>query len=445
MEHRKFSYGSLDEVAREQERVGTSFPMNPDTACLKTPLKAGTFRFANRLGTAPMEGNDSEENGAPSESTFRRYRGLSEGGAAVIWMEAVAVVPEGRSGRGQLLLNQETLPAFQRLNEEIREAGRKKHGFAPVIIMQANHSGRYAKPSGVPAPMIAYHHPVYERTGRLDDRWIVTDDYLERLEEIFGEAAFLCRKAGFDAMDVKSCHGYLFAELASAYTRSGKFGGDFEYRFRLFLNSVRNAKAAETEQFMITARVGIYDGFEYPYGFGVREGGGLEPDYTEAVRLTGILYQELGMPFLNITMGNPYVNPHVTRPFDMGKYIPPEHPFEGIDRMYHGTGVIKKAYPGLVVSASAPSYLRQFAPALAAGAVSQGLCDMVLFGRETFADPDFVDEILSGGTLERNHTCVTCGKCGDLIRAGLPAGCVVRNPSEYLQYYKMYMGGERFE
>ena len=33
---------------------------------------------------------------------------------------------------------------------------------------------------------------------------------------------------------------------------------------------------------------------------------------------------------------------------------------------------------------------------------------------------------------------VTCGKCGDLIRAGKPTGCVIRDTDVYLQYYREY-------
>lgn len=125
----------------------------------------------------------------------------------------------------------------------------RANGFAPYLIMQANHSGRYAKPDGVPKPIIAYRHPIYEQRRPADDSCIASDDYLKGLEEKFGQAAVLCREAGFDAADIKSCHGYLLAELASAYTRPGPYGGSFENRFRLFINAFKNAKQAETDDF----------------------------------------------------------------------------------------------------------------------------------------------------------------------------------------------------
>ena len=62
-------------------------------------------------------------------------------------------------------------------------------------------------------------------------------------------------------MDIKSCHGYLLAELASAYNRPGEYGGSFENRFRLLKNGIRAAKVYEDDSFMVTARIGIYDGY----------------------------------------------------------------------------------------------------------------------------------------------------------------------------------------
>ena len=81
------------------------------------------------------------------------------------------------------------------------------------------------------------------------------------------------------------------------------------------------------------------------------------------------------------SMGNPYATTHVTRPFDAGKYDAPEHPFEGLARMINGIGQVKKAVPEMTIFASAPTYLRQYADLYTAGAIEQGLCDGMLFGR----------------------------------------------------------------
>lgn len=108
--------------------------------------------------------------------------------------------------------------------------------------MQANHSGRYSNPDNRPAPMIAYRHPQLEQYRAADDSCIVTDDYLKSLEESFGKAALLAKKAGFDAVDIKSCHGYLLAELLSAYDRPGQYGGNYENRTRLLKMALKQQK-----------------------------------------------------------------------------------------------------------------------------------------------------------------------------------------------------------
>lgn len=400
MSQERFHYKTLEEVKERAEELKVYLPFSSSTDILKTPLKVGNVTFHNRMGIAPMEGADSLEDGSPSDYTIRRYVNEAIGGSALIWFEAISIVPEGRSSKTQLLLTEENVESYKRMNEKIKEAGRKANGFEPYLIMQANHSGRYSNPDNRPAPMIAYRHPQLEQYRAADDSCIVTDDYLKSLEESFGKAALLAKKAGFDAVDIKSCHGYLLAELLSAYDRPGQYGGNYENRTRLLKNGIKAAKVWEDENFQVTCRLGIYDGYEYPWGFGVSEGSGLKPDLKEPIRLVKELYGNCGIQMMNLTMGNPYATTHVTRPFDMGKYEPEEHPFTGIGRMIAGIGEVKKAVPEMVIFGSAPTYLRQFADLYTAGAVEEGFCDGMLFGRMAFADPDYANEIIKNGRID---------------------------------------------
>ena len=438
MIHEKFHYRTREELEKKAEELGVYIPLAKDTSVLSTPCKAKSVIFSNRLGVAPMEGADSLPDGSPSEMTLRRYEREAIGGSAILWFEAISIVPEGRSSAHQLMLTKENLESYKRMTERVKEAGRKANGFAPYLVMQANHSGRYSNPGGKPAPLIAYRHPEYEKLRKADDSCIVSDDYLKSLEEKFGEAAFLAKQAGFDAVDIKSCHGYLLAELTSAYLRKGEYGGSYENRTKLLKHAIEAAKVYEDESYMVTARLGIFDGFAHPYGFGVKDGEGAVPNMEEPIRLVRELYQKYGLSMVNLTMGNPYVTTHVTRPFDSGKYIPQEHPLTGVARMIKGIGDVKHAVPDLFISSSAPSYLRQYSDLFAAGAIEEGLCDMMLFGRMSFANPDFVNQIVKEGRLDPKKVCLTCGKCGDLIRAGKPTGCVIRDAEHYLNYYKEY-------
>ena len=439
MKHERFHYKRLEEVRAKAAELNVYLPFAEDTHVLKEEVSFGNVTLKNRLGNAPMEGADALPDGSPSELTLRRYIREAEGQAGMIWFEAISIVPEGRSSSHQLMLTKDNLEQYIKFTSAIKEAGIKANGFAPYLIMQANHSGRYSNPQGKPAPMIAYRHPEYEKLRAADDSCIVSDDYLKGMEEKFGEAALLAKKAGFDAVDIKSCHGYLLAELSSAYLRPGLYGGSFDNRTRLLRNGIAAAKVHEDKDFLVTARIGIFDGYAYPYGFGVKEGEGAVPNMEEPIRLMQILYKEHGVPMVNLTVGNPYVTTHVTRPFDRGKYIPDEHPLYGVARAIRCMGEVKKAVPGMVISASAPSYLRQYSDLYAAGAVEEGLCDHMLFGRMSFANPAFPKQIIENGRVDENKVCVACGNCGDLIRAGKPTGCVVRDSDIYLKYYREFL------
>ncbi|MDR1174902.1 MAG: hypothetical protein LBK83_05470 [Treponema sp.] len=441
MKQYDFSYKTLEDIRERLKDLTICLPLSEETDILFKPLMLNKRLLQNRIGIAPMEGFDACPDGTPSELTRRRYLRYARGGAALIWFESVTIVPEGRSSPRQLVLTKETLPQFQRFVEEIKETGLKENGYAPFLVMQANHSGRYSHPNPqTPQPIAAFHNPVIEGDRPLDSSCIASDDYLASLEDKFGESAKLCRKAGFDGIDIKSCHGYLLGELAGAFNRPGIYGGNFENRFRLLFNSLRHAQCVQSDSFMITVRLNIFDGFPYPYGYGVVRDGSLNTDYSEPLEAVRILHRELGVSFINITMGDPHIRPYITRPFLRDdKFLQMEDPLAGLARMYNGSAVIKRNFPELVVSASAPSYLHQFAPNLAAGAIQAGACDQVCFGRLAFANPCFPRDIKESGFLEPEKACIACSKCSSLGRGGMPAGCIVRDAEVYLPYYKSLM------
>ena len=426
--HETFHYDSLDDVRQTAERLYAFLPIQEDLSPLYAPLTLAGKTVNNRIAFQPMEGTDGTEDGAPDKWTIRRYERFAKAGPGVIWFEAVATVPEGRASAHQLYLTEKNVDEFKRLTDRMREISLKENGYAPLIVMQATNSGRYSKPTGKPEPIVAYRCPPLEEG--LDQPFrVLTDDELRRYEAAFEATAKLSQQAGFDGMDVKCCHRYLACELLSAYTRPGEYGGSYENRTRFLKNAYRAAKAGISGDFFLTSRLNVYDGFAYPYGFGVHEGS-LEPDLTEPIRLIGELKDEFDIPLINVTMGNPYKNPHVNRPYDHGNYVPDEHPFTGLGRMMAGVKEIQEALPNLPVLGSAFSYLRQFAPNLAAGMVASGACAMAGFGRMAFADPEFVRQCRNGG-IDKKSVCVTCGGCAALLRAGRPAGCIVRDREVY--------------
>ena len=429
-------FTSAESFFEAEEGRKQRLPYSEDTSVLGEEVKILGRTAKNRLVCQAMEGCDGERDGRPGELTLRRYKRFAEGGAGIIWFEATACMEKARANPRQLWLTEENIDSFSRALDMIRETAVKATGKAPLIIMQDTHSGRYSKPNGVPEPIIAYNNPVFEKDKPIAPSRIITDDELDSVRDALVHSAVLAEKAGFDGADIKCCHRYLDSELLSAYTREGRYGGSFENRTRLIRESTEGALQSCGRDFIVTTRMNAYDGFPYPYGFGVNEGEGLTPDFTEAKKLVRELYS-LGVRLCNITMGNPYVNPHVNRPYAVGGYIPDEEPIFGVERMLFGIEEIKRDIPEMLIISSALTFLGEVSPNVAAGFVKEGGFDFAGYGRMIFAYPDFARDILDGRGLKKEKLCVACSKCTELMRAGLTPGCVVRD-GVYRDIYREY-------
>ena len=157
---------------------------------LNKSLQFGRLTIPNRVVFQPMEGCDCLENGAPGVLTVQKYIRAGRAGAGLIWVEATAVCPEGRTNPRQMMLTEETLPAFTELVAETRKTAKIENGIDPVIVIQLTHSGRQSI-----RPMIVYRHPLYEATRPVTDENIVTDEYLDTLPALYAKTAALAVKA----------------------------------------------------------------------------------------------------------------------------------------------------------------------------------------------------------------------------------------------------------
>ena len=381
-------------------------------------LKIGSKIFPNRVVLQPMEGCDCLENGSPSELTVEKYKKAAISSAGVIWLEATAVCPEGRTNVRQMMLTEDNLPAFSALVNDMRAISKAECGIDPILILQLTHSGRQSI-----RPMIAYRNPVYEERRPMSDDNIVSDEYLDTLPQMYAAAAMLAVKAGFDGVDVKSCHGYLFQELLSAFGREGRYGGCFENRTRLYLDCVKAVKEVLPEGILLTSRLSVSDMVEKPYGFGTTENN--ELDLTEPDMLLDELVNA-GIQILNVTVGNPYYNPHVNRPYRKGGYVAPETAEEGLARFVTIERHIKERFPALTVVGSGMSYYRGELFDKSESLLADGVCDLVGYGRMWLAYPEFYKDF-QAGSFDVKKCCLTCSQCTTLMRNGRVSGCAVFN------------------
>ena len=130
-----------------------------------------------------------------------------------------------------------------------------------------------------------------------------------------------------------------------------------------------------------------------------------------------------GVELVNITLGNPYLIPHINRPCINA----PEDGSVGMKRIYDVTKELNEAFPNVKFIASGLSFEGENALDYAAKVIDDGVADFAGFGRMTFAYPDFYVDYLKNGKLEKSKVCLKCSKCSELILRRL----AFRFPIEY--------------
>ena len=447
----EFKLGEIEDLKRLGLQLNVPIDAIEDVSILAEPVQVGKLVMPNSLVAHPMEGADGDSQGRPGKLTFRRYERFAAGGAGLIWFEATAIIGEGRANPRQLWLNERNKEDFTALVKLIRQSA-KQGGLKqePIIVIQLTHSGRYSNPEGIAHPLIVQRDPYRDALvpqqkpdssakSKMPDDWpILTDEYLDNLVDDYVNAARLAFEAGFDAVDIKSCHGYLINELFACRTREGKYGGSFENRTRFLLDVIDRIHAELGSDKMVVSRLGIYDAVPYPYGWGVQEDDYTKPDLTEPKKLIALM-EDSGVKMINITVANPYYNPHYGRPFDkpiVGGYRSPEHPLVGVSRLISLAGEIQKEFGNIAIVGTGYSWLRTLMPNVAAASKANGLAALIGVGRMAFAYPDFAKDIINKGKLDPNKVCICCSGCTQIMRDGGMIGCVVRDNKIYGPIYR---------
>lgn len=452
------SFASARELADHVGRLGVSLAIDDEVVAdgpLALPLTLAGRTLGNRFAVQPMEGWDAHTDGTPSADTLRRWRRFGRSGAKLIWGgEAFAVTADGRANPHQLYFNRE-LPidaALRALRAEVL-AGHAEVGQSAddlLIGLQLTHSGRQAWPTAAGRqPQIAYRHALLDaRVGVEDDRCVLSDAQLEAIADSFVAAAGAAAQAGFDFVDVKCCHGYLLHELLSAHERGGAYGGSFANRTRLLRRIIANIRTAHPG-LQIGVRISIADVFPYragPDGIGApigvddhipyRLAFGVDPDQPtrfaldEPLQLLRMLH-DLDIRLINVTLGSPYVCPHLQRPAaypPSDGYLPPADPLLGVAAHLELTAACKRACPDLVIVGSGYSYLQEYLPHVAQAQVRGGHVDSVGLGRSMLAYPELPLDVLAGRPLDRKRLCRTFSDCTSAPRNGLKSGCYPLDP-----------------
>ena len=443
------------------QRLGLAMPCDETvesgpTSPLGTSFQVGPFTIGNRFAIQPMEGWDGQEDGRPSDNTIRRWRNFGLSGAKMIWGgEAVAVRPDGRANPNQLTMTAASQASIAALRETLVSAHREAIGDdrGLVIGLQLTHSGRFCKPNDKARmePRILYRHPILDRKFHLaPDHPLITDGEIRALIDDYVIAARRAWDCGYQFVDLKHCHGYLGHEFLSARSRPGEFGGSLDNRTRFLRELVAGIRAAVPE-LQIGVRLsaldfvpfkpdpdnpdpdvlgpGVPDDYStllpYQFGFGCDAADPVKPDLAETRGFLEVV-RSLGIRLVNITLGSPYYNPHLTRPAlypPSDGYQPPEDPLIGVMRHLETVRDLKAAFPDLAFMGSGYTYLQEFLPNVAQAVVRAGWVDMVGLGRMVLAYPELPADVLAGRPMQRKRLCRTFSDCTTAPRNGMVSGC----------------------
>ena len=441
--------GTREKLEAHLAGLGIELPFDAEVDAagpLAQTLHVGDRTVGNRFAVLPMEGWDASGDGRPTDLVRRRWERFGASGAKLVWGgEAYAIRADGRANPHQLAHNPETGRDLAELHGVLARAHEHHCGNCDDLLtgLQLTHSGRFARPDGVPAPRVAFRHPVLDaRVGVTSDAAILTDAELDDLIGEYATVARLAHEAGFGFADVKACHGYLGHELLSARERPGPYGGDLAGRARFLLRAIE-AVRREAPGLAIGVRLSVFD--LHPFAPGEGDVGTPEPsphrpfgstadglglDLAETHELLAAL-ASAGVSLVCTTAGSPYYNPHVQRPAfypPSDGYRPPEDPLVGVARQLRATRELKEANPGLCFVGSGYSYLQEWLPNVAQAVVRSSGTDAVGLGRMVLSYPELPRDVLAGRSLQRPLVCRTFSDCTTAPRNGLVSGCYPIDP-----------------
>jgi 2,4-dienoyl-CoA reductase-like NADH-dependent reductase (Old Yellow Enzyme family) len=389
--------------------------MQPKT--LSAPIDIGRKTAPNRLVNHPMECNDADASGNPTELTLKRYRRLAQGGAGIIMVESLTISPQSRSRENQLQITEPNRDGLADLVKEMKRVNDRS-----LIIFQINHSGNVS--NGSFSEVVSYY-PTDDPSVTL-----LSDDDMEIIKQQFVGAAVIAHEAGADGIDFKQCHGYLCGQLLRpANTKPGRFGGSFENRTRFFRETAEEIKhAVNDDTFILGARFSFYEGIRGGFGTAGPEAVAEDPlEPTAFVRMM----ESAGCHFISVSGGVPVFTPEITRP---SKNYP-----LGVYRHFSWMEAVKRAV-SIPLIGSGYSYLRNGKNRLpehdpekksllywAGKNIQNGQADLVGIGRQSLADPLFAKKVLSG-KIDSIDFCTACGNCSELLKSQARVGCTVFDP-----------------
>jgi 2,4-dienoyl-CoA reductase-like NADH-dependent reductase (Old Yellow Enzyme family) len=190
----------------------------------------------------------------PTKELFDYHTAVAKGGIGMTTVAYASVCQSGLSFDGQLWLREEIIPELKKLTDAIHAEGAKASiqiGHCGNMTHRATCGCKPLSPSG----RFNLYSPTFTRKMTIKD--------IDEIVEAFGKAVDMCRRAGFDCIEVHAGHGYLISQFISPYTnhRKDEYGGSLDNRMRFMRRVITRVMEEAKDDMAIVVKTNMYDGF----------------------------------------------------------------------------------------------------------------------------------------------------------------------------------------
>ncbi|WP_292672523.1 NADH:flavin oxidoreductase [Nocardioides sp.] len=374
------------------------------------PATLGPVALRNRtVKAATFEGRTPH--GVVTDDLVDYHLAVARGGVGLTTVAYLAVAPEGRTHREQILVGPATKPGLTRLADTIHETGAK-------IAGQVGHAGPVAngRSNGVHALSASrMPSPLSMQMVRS-----ATEQDLTRITKAYVDTARILVSAGFDVLELHMAHSYLISSFLAPglNRRKDGWGGPLENRARLARQVAQAVREEVGDQAAVTAKLSVSDGFK---------GGVRTEDSIEVARL---LEADGHLDALQLSGGSSLMNPMYlfrgdvpTKEFaatmpplvrfgmktPMGKGFLKHYDFEEA-YFFEKASQFRAALAMPLMLLGGINQLATMERAMASG------FDFVAMGRALLREPDLVNQLQNG--RQKAGKCIHCNQCMPTIYSG---------------------------
>lgn len=374
------------------------------------PATLGPVRLRNRtVKAATFEGRTPD--GQVTDELIEYHAVVGRGGIGLTTVAYLAIAPEGRTHREQIVVGEHSLAGLRRLTDAIHETG-------AAIAGQVGHAGPVAngRSNGVRAISASrMPSPLSMQMIRA-----ATEADLTRVTRAYVSAARTLVRAGFDVLELHMAHSYLISSFLAPglNRRRDAWGGSLADRARLGRQVARAVRDEVGSEVAVTAKLSLSDGFK----------GGVTTD--EGLEYAQLLESDGTLDALQMSGGSSLMNPMylfrgeapvaefaATMPLavrlgmktPVGRSFLKAYPFEEAYfrdkalRFRSGLAMPLMLLGGINTRATMEQ------------AMADGF-DFVAMGRAVLREPDLVNRLSSGAAAA--GVCIHCNRCMPTIYSG---------------------------